>query len=453
MLQGIGTLRRTGTRPTGHGLAAGLLSFSSFFVFPALPLGRSTGLAVPYVIAALLVMTWLGRLRRTEWVPLALMIAPLMLSTGFALLAGDALAPDVMPKLLAMLVLTFTIVVPTRYLLRVGYRREIIGGAAVAAVVHALAGAVQIEAFERYEFPFKEVFASNPGMGMPVAWMETYVLWVKRPFGLFAEPSAMAACIGPWLVVFSMALFSGDAAFRLDRRTRALLLVGLSGGLGLVVLSRSGQAVPITLAAATPAILSAFRSRMRASARWAVLLSGVGIVGGASIWLTTRASDRFSLDDNASWQLRLESLRVALAYLLGEGNLLFGVGPGQSVPELGASTLAGASSGGVTAIWSVTLTYAMETGFIGVGAMLAVAVPMMRSIWRSTRRLEGMICAGVWFFGVLLGTSYVQQPALWMTMAALLSWRELVGDRPAERDSAFTKEPHGPAVRVSGEAT
>lgn len=416
----------------GRQRAALVLSFSSFFVFPALPIGRTTGLAIPYVLATLLSILWLGRTRRSEWLPLALMMAPLVLSASYVLGIGAALAPDVVPKLVAVLAISFVIVVPIRYLFRTGYGGPVVLGAALAIIVQAVLGAYQYFAYERNEYPFADIMNTNPGMAMSPSAMETYALYVRRPFGLFAEPSAMAACLGPWLVLISVALFSEHVHPRFRER-RTVLLAALVSGLSLVVLSRSGQAVPIALGAAAPAILAAFKSRRRAIVRWATLLVGMAIVGGASTWLATRAAARFSLSDNESWQMRLASLKTALSYIAYDANVLFGVGPGQSAVQLGTATIGGYSGGGVTAVWSVTLAYAMETGFIGVASMLTVCVLIGRAIWMSRGRIEGVACGGVWLVGVLVGTSYSQQPALWSAMAALLSWREIASDRSSVR--------------------
>ena len=102
-----------------------------------------------------------------------------------------------------------------------------------------------------------------------------------------------------------------------------------------------------------------------------------------------------------------------------------GVGPGQSYVTVNSTHLKYEADAGVTAVWSVGLNYAMETGLLGMVGMLVLGVPAASSIWASRARLAGALFALVWLSGVSLGTSYVGQPALWTALAALLSWRSV----------------------------
>jgi hypothetical protein len=418
-----------------HNRAAFLLSFSSFFVFPAIPLGATSALTIPYVISAFLAVLWLRRIRRTEWVPFGWMMTPLAISGAFVVLAGMALAPDVVVKVILTLFLTFLIVVPAGYLFRSGYSDSVIFGAAYAVLVHAGLGVYQVFAFDRGEFPFADILSTNPSMGMAADSIEQYVEFVKRPFGLFAEPSAMAACLGPWLVLLSFAIFTPSVKERFGKR-RAVLLAALVAGLALVGLSRSGQAVPIAAGCAAVAIIPVFASRGRWTSRWTALVVGAAIVYGMYAWLSNRAAARFDLEQNESWQLRLASLSVAMESLGSSSTFLCGVGPGQSVWQMRSMKLGGVASGGVTAIWSVALTYAMETGLFGVACMLVVGSSILRSIWRSRARAAGMVCMAVWLIGLAFATSYPQQPSLWTAMAALLSWRFVAGSAFSEAGGA-----------------
>ncbi len=414
-------------RDRRRGRLAFLLSFSSFFMFPAIPLGQTVGLTIPYVLAALLAVVWIRRFTTSEWQPFAWAMAPLVISGAYVLLVGRALAPDVVPKAIVLMAMTLLVLIPTRHLFRAGHGEQLILGAAFAILVHAALGAYQVLAFERAEFPFAAVMRTNPSMAMTADGMETYVAWVRRPFGLFAEPSAMAACVGPWLVLISTALFTRPAGGGV-RRHRAVLAVALVSGLALVVVSQSGLAVPIAAASAAPALRAAFASRRAAPARLAALLVSVGIVCASAVWLTGNAASRFDMAQNESWRLRLGSLELALAALESGDDLLVGIGPGQSIAHLRSTSMRDRAPGGVTAIWSVTLTYAIETGLVGVLCMLVLGGVMALSILDSRAPLPGAACAAVWVIGLLVGTSYPQQPALWTAMAALLSWRTIAED-------------------------
>lgn len=405
----------------GRARLATALSFSAFFVFPAIPLGRTVALSIPIVASVFLVIAWLWRFRTREWLPFALLMMPPALSGAYVLLVGRALAPDVVPKSIFAMALSFLIVIPTRHLLRDGYGEQFIRGAAYAIVLHAVVGAYQTIAFEHGTFPFERLMASNPGMAMPEDAIETYVTYVRRPFGLFAEASAMAACIGPWLVLISTALFTrhGDDG---SRRHGVLLPLALGTGLALVVASKSGMAAPVAAGAAIPALWAAVSSRRHILARGAALLIGLAIVCATTVWLMNNALTRFQYSDNDSWQARFGSLTLAVRALEDPGKFFPGVGPGQSVAHVRSTALRDRVPG-VTAVWSVALTYAMETGLAGIVCMLLLGVSMGLSIWASpAARLAGLACATVWLTGVVFATSYTQQPALWTAMAVLLSW-------------------------------
>lgn len=415
----------------GHARAAFVLSFSSFFVYPAIPIGASAALAIPSLLAGALTIGWVGRIRRSDFSPFAWMTAPLVTSASFVLLYGTAPAPDVVLKSAAILMLTFVIVIPTRYLLRTGYSAPLLHGAAYAVMAQSALGAYQALRFERSEFPFSALMRTSPGLAMLPETMQEYAEYVKRPFGLFPEPSAMAACLGPWLVLIAVALFTPAIQDRF-RRHRAALLVALASGLAFVALSRSGQVLPIAAATAACAVLPALGSRGRWAARVAALVVGVAIIGGTVAWIAMGAASRFSFDQNDSWQGRLSSLGVAVRSLTSTGTgFFFGVGPGQSTWLLRSTSI---NPSRVAAIWSVALNFALETGVLGLSCMLVLGRAIVRSIWMSSIPASGAACAAVWLFGVVFGTSYPVLPPLWTAMAVLLSWRFLAG--PSEPFSA-----------------
>ena len=236
------------------------------------------------------------------------MIAPAVVSGCYVLLVGSALAPGVVPKSIVAMAMPFLIVIPTRRLLRGGHGEPFVLGAAYAILVHAAIGAYQVFAFERSTFPFEGLLRTNPAMAMTPDQVATYVAFVRRPFGLFAEPSAMAACIGPWLVIITSALF----ARRRDgsRRRTAILALALASGLALVVASKSGLAVPIVAATAIATLAAAFSWRRGAGVRAAALFLSAAIAFAAVVWLSENAASRFELAQNDSWQARLESLKL-----------------------------------------------------------------------------------------------------------------------------------------------
>jgi hypothetical protein len=411
---------------------AWIVSFSSFFVFPAVPIGRTGALTVPFFVAALLAAAWVRRLRVSEWWPFAWMLVPMVISGTYVLLAGSALVPGIVPKAAVALAMPLVVLIPARRLLREGQGEPFVLGAACAILVHAAVGAYQVVAFERGLFPFAGLMATNPGMAMPASEIQTYVDYVQRPFGLFAEPSAMAACVGPWLVVITNTFFAPPRAGARRLATTLTLGLAIACGMALVVASKSGLAVPIAAAVAVTAVSAGLSWRLPLRTRAAALLVGLMIAGTSAVWLNRTASARLDLAHNDSWQGRLESLKLGArsvsASLDSSDRALVGIGPGQAYAQIQSTALKYEAGGGVVAVWSVGLTYAMETGLVGIVALLVLAAAAVGSIWSSRARLAGLLCAGVWVTGVGIGTSYAGQPALWTALATLLTWRS-VGER------------------------
>lgn len=406
---------------------AALLSFTSFFVFPAVPVGRTGALTISFALAAVLAALWLPRLRAPEWAPYLWVLVPAGLSGVWVLGAGAALAPEIVPKAVIAFAMPLLVLVPARHLLRAGHGEPFLRGAAWAIVVQAALGIWQVLAFARGEFPYQELMRTNPAQALLTEDVATYVEYVKRPFGLFAEPSAMAACVGPWLVLLASAIFSRGRG-----RTRAdtgVLALALAGGLWLVVASKTGLAVPIVAGTAAVTLGAAFSWRRGAFARAAALVASAAIAIASVVWLTENAAARFELARNDSWQARLESLKLGARAIAASadspGRFVAGVGPGQSFPAIHATAVKYEAGSGVEAVWSIGVNYAMETGLLGIVAMLVLAAWATRSVWASHARLAGAAFAVVWLAGVSLATSYAGQPALWTGLAALLTWRSV----------------------------
>jgi hypothetical protein len=431
--------------------AAAILGFTSLFVYPAVAIGNTAAIAVPNVVAAGLVLLWLWRITASGWGPFVAMVIPLVLSGSYVLATGSAVAGGVVVKTTAVLALAFLTVIPTCHLLRAGHAAPLVHGLAAAIVVHAAVGAYQLVAFEAGVFPLRALLDTNPGLALPPETIEAYAEYVKRPFGLFPEPSAMAACIGPVLVVIAHQLLAPRGAVS-GRRRPVLLALALGGGLALVILSRSGLAAGIVLAVPIPALAAAFAIRRSLLLRGFALLATLGGVAAVVLWLTFEAGARFDLAQNDSWQARFASAQVGVGLLNTPANLLFGVGPGQSVQLLRLNAT-GAGDAPITAVWSAALAYAIETGLVGVVSMAGRALASALAIRRGRARLVAVACALVWASGIIAATSYLTLPALWTTLALLLSWPCVAGPREtsvADPDGATAVADEGATGNASG---
>jgi hypothetical protein len=155
--------------------------------------------------------------------------------------------------------------------------------------------------------------------------------------------------------------------------------------------------------------------------------------------------DRTQLGHNTSWVLRWRSLGASLSLLVrSPGALLFGAGAGQSFLFLQQSGIAAAT--GVSAIWSVVLTYVSETGLVGLGALLLVFARCLRALSRSSRPFAGWVLWGAWLVGAGFTTSYPSLPPLWLTLGLLLSWDRLFARAPRAERQAVAPLPQPPAA-------
>src|SRR5204862_5308134 len=72
----------------------------------------------------------------------------------------------------------------------------------------------------------------------------TIVEYIRRPFGLFPEPSAMSSSLAPWVVLW-LAEAAGVLRLREEpgRWRRALFVTAAVSALALILLSRSGHSM------------------------------------------------------------------------------------------------------------------------------------------------------------------------------------------------------------------
>lgn len=412
---------------SGGDRLAMVLSFSSFFVFPAIPAGRSGAITFSDMLAAGLIVLWLPRLRTSEWWPAALLLAPIVLSAWSIVMAGTAVAPSAVMRSVAAEAMSLMVMVPTLRLLRDGHGEAFLLGAACAILVHVAMGAYQVFAFDRLEFPFIALMNTNPSQALLAEDPATYAEYVKRPFGLFAEPSAMTACIGPWLVVITSALLSPHGLR--GRLRRSILALALGGGLWLAVKSRSGMSAAIVGGTAVTALAAALAWRRSVGGRTVGLAAAAVMAVASAVWLSQNAAARFDLAENQSWRARLDSIMLVTHILSPPTGtqpaayVVTGLGPGQSYSAVNTTQLKYQTGGNVTAVWSIGLNYALENGLLAVAALLSVLGCAAWSIWTSRQRVAGAAFMLVWLTGIFVATSYFGQPALWTGLAALLSWR------------------------------
>lgn len=419
---------------SAHWLWSFCLGFSAFWAFPAMPVGNTAAIEIPSVIAAFMLI---GSFRTIAWsdiAPFLMLVAPVVVSALLGLMGDRMVAPEVAFRSGITSVAYFALLVPASWLIRRGLASALLAGACLAIPLHALIGVVQEASFAGGEFPFFDIMATNPGMAMDWDKATNYAQYTRRPFGLFAEPSAMAACVGPWLTLLAGTVLLPALKGGLGRG-RWLAVVAIVSGIVLLVVSQSGQAIIVIVAIGLLIVSNSLSLPAGPARRRAVALhlAGTFVAVSAMMWFVVVAESRLDVSENLSWQSRAASLLLAIDSLSDGWNFLTGVGPGQSHVLIVQTTLGALLRGDQTAVSSVSLTYLMETGLLGMTAFAFLGWRIRQRITTSTARLLGWACGGVWLSGVTLATSYVQQPALWTFLAVLLNWDSVAGDEAGAR--------------------
>ena len=411
------------------GLCCAALGFFCFMPYPAYAVGNSSALQIGNVLvlamgAAALLAPWKGR---PYWV-VPLLVAPMCVSTLKAAVAGQD-GVDTSVKTLVVWSVSMAAVLATQ-LWAPRHALHLLTGIALATLVHAGVGLLQLYRFSRGgDFPLVGLYVNVSFLSVQEN-AETIARYIRRPFGVFPEPSAMSASLGPW-VVFWFALACGRV--RLWQRPaawqRGLFLTASVAGRGLIIVSRSGHAAVVALAVVAFAALWFARARATAGAYAAVVTVFAVFVPLvlylAAVSVGERLGGKSSLG-NSSWAERASSL-VAGYDLLADSDAptaFFGTGVGLASPALQATH-------GLDAVFSVLLTYVFETGLLGSLALALVAMLLAR-VWVASRYdVAFLAVAGVWLVGVTVITSYEQLLPLWVTLGWLTVWPAVC--RPAER--------------------
>ncbi len=405
---------------------AWLFALACALPYPALAVGNKTGVQLSHLLALAAAPVLALRPPGRSLYALLFLVGPVYVS-GFVSLLRDA-APEaaVIPKEAVSLTLAFCVLWPSGWLAGGRRFRGVMTATAAAILGHALVGLYQLHAFSNDEFPLLAAFR-NPSFKAMESWSDEYARYIKRPFGLFPEPSAMAASLGPFVVVLAGLLADPGAAVRfgLGRKTRALFTAALFAGFLLLALSRSGLTVAV-MAAVLAVSLGSARARFRAAGPWALVAfaATVAAAGGVVTYLAVRTGSALDQRIESSWGLRAISIVTALTANTDPLDLAFGVGPGQSTPVV-RRLLAGvpkAATQDDMAVWSLVAGYYMEHGLVGGAGMLALAVMAGRAVARSSAVVLGLGAGAVWLAGVAVTTSYYHLSAVWLFLGLLLHW-------------------------------
>jgi hypothetical protein len=411
-----------------------LFAFICFFPNPGLPIGTNTGLQAAQIVVllSLSVVLILG-LPKRQTLTVLLLILPLLLSGLLVVVTDRAISNEVVFNSVVAGGLVIVVLLPAGKMVHERYTVPLLSGVAWAIVLHAVVGFYQAYRFAQDEAPLVGLYQNPSFTNFIDNDPELYALYVKRPFGLFPEPSAMTASIGPWLILIAGLLLYPKLRQGMTRGTLAQLLLAVICGVSLILISRSGFAIWL-LAGLVLVMLPYLKDRLLRLYRpeSLIVLMALVLVGATLVTLSfTLLGSRLDIQENSSWSARLASIGWGFTFLgTSLSNMLYGVGPGQSNLMLlssGSFDLPAASFGGlaVTAVWSVVLTYILETGLLGALALVLILIMILQAIARSSARLVGFSCLAVWLAGVVFTTSYLPLLPIWLFLGVLLGWNRI----------------------------
>ena len=277
----------------------------------------------------------------------------------------------------------------------------LIAPVSLAICIHALVGVWQYLVFPGGGFPLRAIF-QNTSFHDLQGISTSYALYVARPFGLFPEPSAMAAALGPWV------LFLLWYGLRPGEQARKKALVGAGAGTVLILLSQSIYAV-FLLPCGFLILLFHRRTSTRKTSVLEVLAWALAALG--AVMFPILSAGRIDFNTNNSTQGRLTSLIEGISQPLNSALTIFvGVGPGQS------GNAVAAQAGAATAIYSVVVMVFAEGGLIALIAMIYVG----RMCLVGRRHGYAYIFMFAWAAGIVFTTSYVSLSSIWVFLAMML---------------------------------
>lgn len=425
--------RRRGKGPLGLSRKiASIIVVLSFFPYVAFPVTTSVGLQLATIVIALSVpLTVHNRHALRAVVAIYGWTLPTVISLAFGLWFNKLTASDIAIKAVLVLFLSVLSIYVGHLVFQSGMTiRALVNIVSTVTLIHGAAAAFQWYSFGQGRFPFLPLFAMNPSFASYNKIYSDYALYVQRVFGLFPEPSAMAAVLGPWIVLSIGYLRTTSEAHRETRhpsygslaRTFAWISVAV-GGI-LIALSRSGYVIPFIVLGTAAAILpiSPHRSHQTTEKQRGTLkvLTLIGFLIVLTLpWLLNR-----SYNSQGSWAVRGRSMILAVQSLTTSPySLVFGVGPGQSpnaIADLNSNKFGLMSA--PSAIYSFLLRYISETGLVGVIALLIMGFYIWHRMGNSSAAGVGRVVLVAWVSSFGLATSYAELLPLWVLFGVMQYW-------------------------------
>jgi hypothetical protein len=379
-----------------------LLVFLGFFPYPAVTqIGNTTGIQISDLLVwIILVLTLPTVLQSTSSRAYAFLVMPIFISLGALTFFSGTGDPGLGIRVTITTALSLLMLPAAGSLMQHARAECLVPPVSMAICIHAIVGVWQNQAFASGTFPLSWIF-KNASFANLQTIDTSYALYVARPFGLFPEPSAMAAALGPWV------LFLLWYGLKPTVKWRVRALVGAASGTLLILLSQSIYAIFLLPCLFLILVLHRRTSIRRLSVlellAWA--LSGLG-----AILFPIISAGRLNATNDSTlgrWSSLIEGIRLPFSNLL---SVFFGVGPGQSANALAAQHSSQA------AIYSVVVSAFAEGGLIALIGMICVWIMCLE------RQPAGFkyIFLFAWVAGIAFSTSYISLGPVWLFLAMIL---------------------------------
>lgn len=383
-----------------------LLVFLAFFPYPELAgIGDNFSVQLAQVLALLVVLTNVNRVLVLKSTAAAVaLIVPGFVSLALVVILGRASNPTIA---VGTFVTAFLVVACLPGFGLLASRRSdyqwLVPPVAIALIAHAAIATIQWLAFQRGDFPFTALFVNRSFADLQ-SLTEEWALYVQRPMGLFPEPSAAAAVIGPWSALLLITALDRGAKYR-----RLALAASLAGIL-TVIMGRSVYLfflIPTVTAMLVLALLDKRFDRSR------IVVTMLGLttllaVAPSGWW------DRADLALNNSLATRMHSITGGMQLVAEDlSTAIIGLGPGQIGDSFARAGLP------FDAVYSLVANF-----FVASGVMMLIGVAyVVVLVGRSLRRGTEWAVAFLLLVSFTVTTSYVNLLGMWLLLGVLLDTR------------------------------
>ncbi len=285
---------------------------------------------------------------------------------------------------------------------------------------HAVIGCAQHLGFPHGYFPFAFLFNANS-----FAIAQFY----DRVMCLFPEPSVYTSSIGPLLVFGLHHLSRPGIAISTRERTIGLILVVLH--FYFTIAAKSGLSLLIIVFCFLVLLangLEAVRRRAKAYC-FTILIVSLSALG---ILLVRFESIRERLQREtqgvSSWAQRAETFQRGFdEFSKTPHSIFWGLGSNMSHKIIGNDFIV-TDYGKVAylgSINSITLTYILETGVLGLFVLVALGVKISQSVRHAPYPIEPLAFATILIFACTFVNSYTALACVWVSLGLLLNWPAL----------------------------